>query len=209
MGRMQIELLQCSNGHFYKSSSPVCPFCSGKDGGVQSFVSPEPSPSAAPIPETVPVTTPFAEAFTPDDSAFQTTPQFDVEEYGQTMPMPMAGEVQQCDAVVGWLVGITGPNRGQAYRLHSGTNFIGRGTNMDVCILHDNTLTSDKAASISYDDRSRVFFLERGNGRNNIYRNGVVVRDAVDLARMDRLVFGNSEFLFVPLCGEQFQWKDL
>lgn len=199
MAQMRMEIKQCSKGHFYSGEHEECPFCAGSVD--QERVDPEweMSPNTEvkstaeriDLPRTDKWENPFA-----------------VEDYEVTMYSGYPGmETMGCDPVVGWLVCTKGPNRGQAYRLHGGTNFIGRGEKMDVCIENDKQISSRNAASISYDDRTKVFFLERGDGRNNIYLNGSVLRRAEDVVRYDQIVIGGSEFLFIPLCGENFDWR--
>ncbi len=130
------------------------------------------------------------------------------EDYGPTMPDPING-VTGFDPIVGWLVCVKGPNRGKDYRLHSGTNFIGRSPEMDVCIQNDDAISKRNAASISYDDRTRSFFIQKGEVRNLLYLNGKPVRSDADLVKYDRIEIGSTELLFVPLCGEGFSWQEI
>ena len=113
------------------------------------------------------------------------------------------------DPVVGWLVCIKGPNRGKDYRLHSGTNFIGRSKEMDICIENDQTISKCNAASISYDDRTKTFFIEKGEVRNLLYLNGKPVRSDADIEIYDRIEIGSTELVFVPLCCEKFNWQGM
>lgn len=133
----------------------------------------------------------------------------EVEEYEPTMAVGIGAEEFECDPVVGWLVCTAGVNRGKAYRLHSGTNFIGRSKRMDVCISNDLMISSNNAVLISYDDRTNIFFIERGEGKNQVYINGKLLRSSEDLYKNDRITIGNSEFLFFPFCGEKFKWKNI
>lgn len=130
-----------------------------------------------------------------------------IEDYEPTMPEAFDG-VEGFDPIVGWLICVKGPNRGKDYRLHSGTNFIGRSKQMDVCIEGDATISSKNAASISYDDRSKSFFIQKGEVRNLIYLNGRPVRSDADLVIYDKIEIGSTALLFIPLCGEQFNWQD-
>lgn len=197
MARMRMEVKQCGKGHFYSGEYETCPFCSGNHDRENGDPEWEPTLETEKVPIRV----------QPDTAAGNRNNRFEVEDYEATTPVYPEMDTVGCDPVVGWLVCIKGPNRGKAYRLHSGTNFIGRGNDMDVCIENDMQVSSKNAASISYDDRSKVFFLERGDGRNNIYLNGAVLRRAEDVVRYDRVVIGVSEFTFIPLCGERFDWK--
>lgn len=132
-----------------------------------------------------------------------------VDEIGATTVQPIDGVNSGADPVVGWLVCVKGPDMGKDYRLHSGTNFIGRSERMDVCIKNDNAISRSAAASISYDDRSRTFFIQKGEVRNLIYLNGRALRADADLSIYDRIEIGNTMLVFVPLCGQQFNWQEV
>lgn len=153
---------------------------------------------------TVPVTQP---GFTTGDFGGKTSGGWQVEDYGPTEVSGIDGKTG-FDPIVGWLVCTSGPNRGKDYRLHSGTNFIGSSKKMDVCIDGDRTISHENAASISYDDREKIFFVQKGDSRNLIYLNGKAVRSDADLAIYDRLTIGSTELVFVPLCCETFTWQD-
>lgn len=142
---------------------------------------------------------------TSSKSFFDNKPEID--SYDPTEPEHING-VDGFDPVVGWLICTKGANRGRDYRLHSGTNFIGRSKEMDVCIEHDSTISKRNAASISYDDRSKTFFIQKGEVRNLLYLNGSPVRSDADLVMYDRIEIGNTELIFVPLCSESFNWQE-
>ena len=154
----------------------------------------------------MPVTDP---GFTPTDFAPSSSNNagWEIEDYEPTMPDAI-NDVEGFDPIVGWLICVKGPNRGKDYRLHSGTNFIGRSKEMDVCIENDQTISKRNAASISYDDRTKSFFIEKGEVRNLIYLNGKSVRSDADLTVYDRIEIGSTELVFIPLCGEKFNWQD-
>ncbi len=194
MARMRMEVKQCGKGHFYSGEYESCPFCFADQKKEIENLKWE-------------TTLDRNDNSISDTSTADRINRFEIDDIEVTTPVvPTMGTIN-CDPVVGWLVCIEGPNRGKAYRLHSGTNFIGRRNNMDVRIENDLQVSIRNAASISYDDRSKTFFLERGDGRNNIYLNGSVLRRAEDVVRFDRIAIGGSEFLFMPLCGENFDWK--
>ena len=199
MNSMRIELLQCSRGHYYASTYPTCPICHND--------------SVSPIVESeMPVSSPWARetgvpGFQPAPPAFDSAKEAFAEDYGPTQAVPLAGQLSDIDPVVGWLVGIRGPYRGRAFRLHSGSNFLGRSSQMDISLPEDPAVSTERAAAVSYDARTNIFFLERGEGRNQLYLNGNAVRQSEDLHANDRLSLGSCEFLFYPLCGEAFNWN--
>ncbi|MDI9370024.1 MAG: FHA domain-containing protein [Synergistaceae bacterium] len=112
------------------------------------------------------------------------------------------------DPVVGWFVCIKGPDRGRDYRIRSEKNSIGRADSMDVCISSDDTISRVDHAFVVYDPKKRSFRVQAGSGRGLIYLNGEEVSASEKLNAYDRLEMGRSEFLFIPLCGEEFQWEE-
>ena len=222
-----MAMTKCEKGHIYDSAQGGCPIC-GKgasgfvmddipatgpvesgwtggfvpgDGGRGGYADAiNPYVPSDPVGMTQAVTTP---GFTEGD--FAGGRKVDLDDYDPTEAEPING-VSGFDPVVGWLVCVKGPNRGRDYRLHSGTNFIGRSKEMDVCIENDQTISKKNAASISYDDRSKTFFIQKGEVRNLLYLNGKPVRSDADIVAYDRLEIGSTELVFLPLCGENFDW---
>lgn len=219
-----MEAIKCSRGHYYDKALGSCPVCAaeGNNAGPafkSPFVTgsdvPDDIPATSPatggfdIPDTIPASKP---GFTPTDMG----PIHDAgpahwtpDSYEPTMPTsPIAGE-ESFDPIVGWLICIKGPNRGKDYRLHGGTNFIGRAKSMDVCIENDRSISNERHASVTYDERSRVFYIQKGEVRNQTYLNGRALRSDADLVMYDRIEMGNTELMFVPLCSDQFNWQDI
>ena len=128
-----------------------------------------------------------------------------VEDYQATQPVVL-NEMSYFDPVVGWMVCISGPNRGQDYRIHAGNNRVGRNPKNDIYIKGDLTVSGENNCTISYDNRSRRFFLAAGTGKNLIYVNGEIVFNSVELHAYDVVTVGNTELIVIPLCGEKFSW---
>ena len=120
------------------------------------------------------------------------------------------GEDIHCstDPVVGWLVCLSGNEKGRDYRIHADNNFIGRDRHMDICISGDETISRDKHAVIAYDNRDRVFYFAPGDGRSIVRLNGKAVLSTTEIKAYDKIELGKTELLFVPLCGEGFDWAD-
>ncbi len=111
------------------------------------------------------------------------------------------------DPVVGWLVCIAGPERGRDYRLHSERNFIGRAEKMDVCLRGDETVSRENHAIISFNPRNLTFKLQPGDGRGLVYLNGEDVDVPMVLRPYDQIELGQTKLMFIPFCGERFQWQ--
>lgn len=135
---------------------------------------------------------------------------YKVQDYGQTMPVtpftPNTGVPFM--PVVGWLVCIDGPAKGRDYRIHSQYNYIGRAHHMDICISGDDCISAERAAVLAYDSEEKFFSFGPGMGHNVVRVNGKMLMNAVVLNAYDELTIGKTKLLFVPLCGERFDWDD-
>ncbi len=108
--------------------------------------------------------------------------------------------------VVGWVVCLTGTERGKDYRLHSEKNFVGRSTSMDVVLIDDKKIARDKHCSIQYDPKGNAFYLSPENG-NLTYMNDQMVDSPVLLKDGDKITIGETTLLFVPFCKEERVWE--
>lgn len=107
--------------------------------------------------------------------------------------------------VVGWLVVIAGPGRGQILPLGYGVNDIGRGPSARVRLdFGDATIASENQAAIIYTMRSRHFYLQSVAAET--WLNGRPVRESVELKGGETLQVGQTRLRFAPLCGADFDW---
>ncbi len=111
------------------------------------------------------------------------------------------------DPVVGWLVCIEGPDKGSDYRLWAKINTIGRGDSNDVCVKGDMTISGQSHARLAYDERHNNYQFLPGTGSSINYINDEPVYASAPLAAYDVIDMGESKFIFLPLCGEHFQWE--
>lgn len=127
----------------------------------------------------------------------------------RTLPVTadmLDGATEKSAPVVGWLVCTEGVNKGTDYRLHQGRNFVGRSSEMDVCILGDNTVSRSSHAIVVYDPRSNVYLAQPGSSKELFYVNDKLVLNPIELKAMDQLSIGDTKLMFVPLCSEKFHW---
>jgi hypothetical protein len=109
--------------------------------------------------------------------------------------------------VVGWLVVTKGPGRGADYRINPGQNRIGRSKQMEISLGQgDSAISADAHALVIYDYQNNRFFLKHGSGKNLTYLNGAAVLEPRELSAYDRITVGETQLLFLPLCGERFSW---
>jgi len=132
-----------------------------------------------------------------------------VEDYdGVTMPVPPAGgSVSGFMPVVGWLVCVEGPARGSDYRIRAGYNYIGRAAHMDICVRGDNTIGRERHALLAYDQEERIFFFGPADGKSIVRLNGKMLMNPQEIKLHDVLTVGTTKLMFVPLCGEGFDWN--
>lgn len=131
-----------------------------------------------------------------------------VEDYdGVTEAVDMGG-VAGFSPTVGWLVCVEGPARGTDYRIRAGYNFIGRAEHMDICVRGDRKIRREKHALLAYDQEERVFFFGPADGRSIVRVNGKMVMNPQEIRSRDVLTVGVTKLMFVPLCGEGFNWDE-
>lgn len=122
--------------------------------------------------------------------------------------MPLTTSTGEFDPVVGWLVCIEGPQYGKDYKIKAGKNFIGRADNMHIQIIGDNAISRINHAAISYDRKNRTAYLLPGDSSGLAYHNNEAVYTPVELQAFSIIEMGNSKFIFIPLCGEHFEWEN-
>lgn len=230
-----MEIIGCGRGHYYDPSQySSCPQCAIENGRQPEFIlSPGPTvPASIPMAD-VGKTEPIGMVMDkPKDmgapmpaGAIMETEYFrdggtapgqatfdgNVQSYEGTTPVGPI--VDNNDAkkkprmpVVGWLACIDGPAKGSDYRLHSQYNYIGRALHMDVCISGDNSISAEKAATLAYDNVNKKFFFGPGLGLNLVRVNGAALLTPTELHAYDELTIGMTKLLFIPLCGERFDW---
>ena len=69
-------------------------------------------------------------------------------------------------------------------------------------------IARDRHAVITYEPVKRVFLAQEGSSRELYYLNDEAVLENKTLKSYDRIKIGNSEFVFVGLCGDKFSWND-
>lgn len=187
-----MNLQKCENGHFFDADKHhVCPHCQQLNDDVKTVGRIEPSvmakeqePSPA-MPQMI--------SFAPSDDA-KTVGIFQ-SKMGAGVPL-----------VVGWLVCVNGKCQGQSFPLREGKNFIGRGEDMDVVIRGDMAVARKRHACVIFEPRASVFYAQPGESHELFYLNDQVVLNSEILKRYDIITLGETELLFVPLCGPDFSW---
>ena len=225
-----MEIKRCEKGHFYDAEANAsCPQCAAEMGSFGAVPPTSPMGDQA-VPPTAPVnfgasmgsadigtTVPLGGDTMPVDgpSGF-TGGDFSpmnngmvggIDDYSPTESIYMGG-VPGFSPVVGWLVCVEGPARGADYRLQSGYNYIGRADHMDVCVKGDMKMGRERHALVAYDPEERLFFFGPADGKSIVRLNGKLVMTPQEIKAYDVLTIGSTKLMFVPLCGERFNWNE-
>lgn len=212
------DLVMCVKNHYFNAAlHNVCPICGSPAanrmggyapvekpvvhaapmGGMGSFI-PTEAPQAAAAPSAPPRPTAPANSWG--------APGGGVNPF--SAPTVIGGDVAaggKVDPVVGWLVCIEGPQRGTAWNLHTGYNYIGRETG-DIHIQGDDQISREKHATVAYYGKNHTYYVSPAEGRNIIELNGEPVFSSTQLGSRDIIKIGTTRLLFVPLCDEDFNW---
>ena len=121
---------------------------------------------------------------------------------------PHAGDLAVVSPVVGWIVCIEGPSKGRDYRIMAKKNYLGSAEGMDIQISEDHDIAKRNHAVFVYDPQNRSTLLLHGNTHGLIYLNDEAVYKPKVLVSHDIISIGKSKFLFIPLCGEHFEWGE-
>jgi hypothetical protein len=115
------------------------------------------------------------------------------------------------DPVVGWLVVLAGPGKGNFRPIFSGSNTIGRSSSQRIPIdFGDDAISSEKQAFLVYDGRKRQYQLVPNLERPNlVHLNDSALLANGELKPHDKITMGRTTLLFVPLCGADFDWADV
>lgn len=105
---------------------------------------------------------------------------------------------------VGWLICVSGIEKGNSHTFYSGRNFVGRSEDMDIILNDDVAVSREKHFSIIYDPKSNKFYAVEGSGRT--YINGNPLIGQRELFENDLIEVGESAYCFVPYCKEERVW---
>lgn len=221
---------RCDNGHFIDEAWDICPYCPQDESepeipvvrprsieqvapsaaaaaapSAQSAAQPAPQPPRplAAVPEPRPVSVPTRPRS--DSAAAAAAVAVQPAERTVAAQRLEAGQ-QQKRYVVGWLVGLNGPSRGEAFPVRMGRNVIGRDRRSDIVINDDQA--SSHHADLVFRPEERRFILMDHNSTNGTYVNEMEIEPRRDLIEKDVVRIGSHRFLFSPLCHDGFHWDD-
>lgn len=113
------------------------------------------------------------------------------------------------DPVVGWLVVVDGPGKGNYLKLGNGQNSIGRGATERIKLdFGDDLISRSNHAMLTFDPRGGDFYIQQGSGTNLAYIDNNPVLAPTKLSAGSRITLGDTTLMFAPLCGENFSWDE-
>ena len=189
-----MALERCKNGHYFDPGMhTTCPHCGVPDLDIGRTIPRRPAPDA-------PVRR---------DDEVRTMPreQAILGRGDSNVTVGVMSREIGIDPVVGWLVCVSGPDKGLDFRIRSENNSIGRSEQMRICIDGDEGISRENHAFIAFDPKTRCFTLSPGISRGIVYIDDQAVFAPTRLEALQRIQMGNTVLLFVPLCGEKFQWS--
>jgi hypothetical protein len=210
---------RCDNGHFIDESWDICPYCPQDQSEPEiPIVRPRAVENAAPAPVSTPSAAPVSQASASasavrhDESAGLRARHSGSESGASAAVLPMERTVaasqinMQKRYVVGWLVGLNGPSRGESYPVRMGRNVIGRDRKSDIVVSDDQA--SSHHADLVFRPEEKRFILMDHNSTNGTYVNETEIEPRRDLSAKDVIRIGSHRFIFTPLCHDGFHWDD-
>ena len=107
--------------------------------------------------------------------------------------------------LTGWLVCIGGENKGRAFEIHMGKNFVGRSLKMDI-VVNDPKIGRENHFTVVYEPKTIKFYVAQGNGIT--YYNDKLLSGSHELKENDTIEAGSSKYLFVPYCKKGRDWNE-
>lgn len=124
------------------------------------------------------------------------------------IPLISSAPLKSNQWVQGWLVAISGPQKGRGYPLCYGRNLVGKSPACAVCLTHDDDI-ADKQLTIRYKESTHAFIVKEHDDSTRIsVINGSVEPDEyVSLCDGDTIKLSPATTLrFVSFCDTDFSW---
>lgn len=129
---------------------------------------------------------------------------------GKTIGKYLSTSGETISPVVGWIIGVKGSCFGQSFPIKSGKNRIARSSDADIKLLNDESVSRTCVGSVVYDAKANDFSILPGESDSLTYIEGSALYERRVLKGFEEIEFGDSgknKYIFVPLCGEKFQWN--
>lgn len=184
-------VVQCPKGHFYDDrKNTSCPYCEQPDQDES-------------------VTVQFREDMIIHDAIkLQVQDVIHYEgDFDDQKTQRFFAKEKGNDFVTGWLVCVSGPEKGRSYSLSDGFNRISRGKSVDtaICIEEDYYISRGCHCAVVYEYNKNTFYIVAQEG-NLVYLNDKFLENPEVLQTGDILKIGKSEFEFIAFCRGDRKW---
>ena len=135
----------------------------------------------------------------------QQAPQ-QVPPVSKTPQQPPAQQPQQPGVlpVVGWIVCVKGEFFGKSFSIVKGKNTVGSGSGNSIVLEGAKGVEKASHTWIAFDMNMNFFVLP---GMSDAFVNGMLVTKPKYIKFKDIITIGEGEYMLVPLCGKDFDWK--
>ena len=204
-----MKLKKCLNNHFYDAeANKLCPHC------PVSLHSPK--PEANPIVELPHPLDIIVKTENAQDGVSVSTSHLEPASSSKAIPdstdqktVAVWETPSGLEPVVGWIVCVKGSYFGQSFTLKTGNNSVGRSMDMNIPLAQENTISRNRHCIITFEPEKQEFFIQPGESTGLSYLNGEVVMSFTRLSERDTISIGSCEFVFYPLCCDNFNWKNV
>ncbi len=183
----------CENGHYYDNEKfKSCPHCQNGDFNDDDM-------------HTMPLGKDFGVHEVVGKYVTGGQPQHYHADYDDDKTIAFFDTAKGNDFVTGWLVCVSGPERGRDFKLHNGFNRIGRNSSLDIHVVEDSYISKDPHCAVVYEYKKNCFYVVPQKG-NITYLNGDMLSEAKTLETGDIIEIGQSEFEFIAFCRGERKW---
>lgn len=204
-----MKMKPCNNGHYYdQDSHNTCPYCSNSNSILNDIKDSG---------ETKQILNTKAEELKTEIYGYKKGNSSNNEGKTQMLFNRKALNAQDKSVedekpilIAGWIVITSKIDRGKSFVITYGMNSIGRNSEENHINIGDkhSSVSRKKHSSILYDFENNQFFIQHHDGKFLTYLNKKLVGGLTELNAYDKIKIGKTEFVFVPLCGDRFQWED-
>ncbi len=80
---------------------------------------------------------------------------------------------------------------------------------MDIALTNDKSVSRNKHVIVTYEPKQHLYLVQPGESSELAYLNSEVILTPVRIKAYDMITVGEVNLLFMPLCGERFDWTEL
>lgn len=178
-----MKLQKCENGHLFDNDKfVVCPYCAGQSEGEIMKTSIELANK------------PKVEAKAKKAKAEPAAP-------AAAAPAPVPAPAEK---VTGWLVAVSGADKGSSWALTAGRNFVGGAQEAEIA-LRDPSVQPERQAVVVFDPETGIHTATPCETKQLFYLNDQVCLAPTAMKSGDKLRVGKVTLVLVPLNTAAFE----